>query len=234
LCISDRLNYTCLCDYPFYGKNCENYAKIDKNTISKFISYGPAVNDLNLPKNDDDSYPIANININFFGRIYSSMNISTNGYISFLSGNSIPEFNSSVPGILPFNVDLNTNKGGQIYYRVTKSPADLDDVHDSVILLDFKYSNFYPKRSYIITWSNVSCHCDEIYLHTFQLVIVTDDINTFLIYNYDQLKWPSITPKIGYNAGIMSKFYLFTKSFQNLLTESNVDYPGKWVFKVDE
>ena len=69
------------------------------------------------------------------------------------------------------------------------------------------------------------------------MVIATDDINTFLIYNYEQLKWPSITPKIGYpgnNAGRMSKFYSFTKSFQNLLTESNVGYPGKWVFKVDE
>ena len=232
MCVSDRLNYTCLCDYPFYGKTCELILLNDKNTVSKFISYGSAVNDLNLPKNDEGTQQISNINLNFFGEIYSIMYIHTNGWIS-LGGSSFPSFNSNVPGIIPFSIDLDTSKGGQIYYREAISPLDLENISDDIILFDFENRNFYSKRAYIITWDKVSYYSVPNHCHTFQVIIATDEISTFLIFNYNQLE-SSVTPTVGYNAGRISKYYSYTESPQKLLTDSNVGYPGKWIFKVDK
>ena len=225
MCVSNKSNYTCICDYPFYGKTCELILLNDKITGSKFITY------------DEGTQQMANINLNFFGEIYSIMYISTNGWIA-LGGSSFPSFNSNVPGIIPFSIDLDTSKGGQIYYREAISPLDLENISDDIILFDLENRkienrNFYPKRAYIITWDKVSYYSDPSHRHTFQVIIATDEISTFVIFNYNQLE-SSVTPIVGYNAGRISKYYSYTESSQKLLTESNVGYPGKWIFKVDK
>jgi hypothetical protein len=82
-------------------------------------AYGGAY-DTALPKNDDGSYgPISlGVQLPYFNYVFSTMYVNTNGHISFLASyaGGATRFPQTFPLIAPFATDIDTLKGGQIYY----------------------------------------------------------------------------------------------------------------------
>ena len=107
-------------------------------------------NDTLLPTN-------IGFNFNYFGKNYSRLMISSNGFVTFdttlIGGYPV---NQSIPGgaqpnntIAPFWDDLNPEAGGNIYYRTSGS---------------------YPTRQFIVQWEAVP-HSPNEGSHTFQMIL---------------------------------------------------------------
>jgi hypothetical protein len=74
--------------------------------------------------------------------------------------------------------------------------------------------------------------------NTFQIALVTDGYYSFVIFNYGRIAWPNLFVKkliqSGWNSGDNVNYYRFnTSSNDNLVKNSNVNIPSKWIFRVD-
>ncbi|XP_063878525.1 protein mesh-like isoform X1 [Scylla paramamosain] len=119
---------------------------------------------------------------------------------------------------------------------------------------------FRPKHAIIVTWKNVtfaggSVNTDAKFVtNTFQLVVATDEIRTYTIFNYDYMSWTSHTEAggstdegqggvpafVGFNAGNGTRSYEYTPYSQklyirDLAVAGNANgFPGRHMFRVDE
>ena len=158
--------------------------------------YGPNSGDTLLPKNDDGSYGPTKIGLRFpfFNKVYSSMYVNSNGFISFLSAINknfpIQKYPMATPLISPFWSDINTLVGGQIYFRESFCSCDLNQAKTEIA--NIYSTSFNPLRLYITTWDQVAAYGgNSSQNNTFQLVIATDGILSFLIYNFGSMTWPN-------------------------------------------
>ncbi|KAL5012552.1 hypothetical protein ScPMuIL_011103 [Solemya velum] len=107
----------------------------------------------------------------------------------------------------------------------------------------------------IATWDNVGFYGaaggGDTKRNTFQCVLVTDRVQSYAIFNYHHISWTTgansggdvntglggKAAQAGFNAGDKSTSYSIagaqTADVLNLTFTSNVDIPGKWVFRVD-
>lgn len=217
--------------------------KVKLQNSTGFYSFGGAFGDTLCPKNDDGSFgPIKlGVSIPFFNNVYQNLFVNTNGVISFLFpiNSSLPlTFPMLVPLIAVFWNDLNPLINGQIYYRESSSTSDLNQTKSDVLKAYPGLVSFSPSRAYIITWDRVSAYGgSSSATNTFQAVISTDGIASFLIFNFGSVSLLSKSIQIGGNSGDGVNFYRFpdnlTISISSISTLSNVNVPGKWVFKVD-
>ena len=157
--------------------------------------YGPSSNDISLNLNDDDSYGPIEVQFSYFDTTYSTIYINSNGFISFISpkikSSSPKEYPISTPIISPFWSDIDTEVGGQIYYRESSSSSDLNQAEREIAK---GYStSFSPSRLYIITWDQVAAYDgDSSVNNTFQLVLATDGNVSFIVCNFGEMSWPSM------------------------------------------
>ena len=217
--------------------------KVKLQNSSSFYSFGAAYGDSLLPKNDDDSFgPIKlGVGIPFFNNVYPNLFVNTNGVISFLFPvrSSLPlAFPMLAPLIAVFWTDLNPLISGQIYYRESSSATDLNQAKGEVLKAYSNLTTFSPSRAYIITWDRVAAYgASSSATNTFQAVISTDGVVTFLNFNFGSLSLLSKSIQIGGNSGDGVNFYKFpdylAASISSLSTLSNINVPGKWIFKVD-
>jgi alpha-tectorin len=220
---------------------CFYLPEVKLQNPSSFHSFGVSFGDTLLPKNDDGFFgPIKlGVGIPFFGNIYPNLFVNTNGVISFLF-----PINSSVPLLFPMLVpliavfwnDLNPLTSGQIYYRESFSTSDLTKAKEDVVKANVSFASYLPSRSFIITWDQVASYGSST-TNTFQAVISTDGKMSFLIFNFGLLGLISKNTQIGGNSGDGVNFYKFPETFTtntaSLAALSNINVPGKWVFKVD-
>lgn len=217
--------------------------KVKLQSSSSFYSFGAAYGDTYLPKADDDSFgPIKfGVGIPFFNNVYQNLFVNTNGVISFLFpiNSSLPlTFPMLVPLIAVFWNDLNPLVNGQIYYRESSSASDLNQAKADILKAYSNLASFSPSRAYIITWDRVAAYGGTpSATNTFQAVISTDGVLSFLIFNFGFLSLTSKSTQIGGNSGDGVNFYKFPDSLttnpSGLSILSNVNVSGKWVFKVD-
>lgn len=208
----------------------------------------PSTGDLVLAKTDDGSYSPAKIgvNITFFNKKYSKIFVNANGHITFLASYSsyIPiKFPISTPLIALFWSDINVKIGGNIYYRESSSVSDIENAKSDIIKAYPEFSTFTPKRAYVITWDEVAAYGHtKLVNNTMKITIAVDENFSFLIYQYGKLAWPNSSFKVsveaGHNAGDLKNFFMFSSSFSSdfskLSIDSNINVPGKWVFRVDQ
>lgn len=217
--------------------------------INEFYPFNSEALDNILFKNDDEFVGPITISTTFpfFQKSYSSLFLNTNGLISFEKSvrdyipNQFPLEN--VTGLSPYWTDIDTRRGGDIYYR------EILDVNQlSIIARDIRrafniFPNFRPTWAFVATWYQVSAF--ESYFpfmnNTFQVVIATNGLHSFTIFNYEKLTWPNqnIFKRVqaGFNAGDGVNFYALNESFTdavvNISEISNVGIKGKWIFRVD-
>ncbi|PIN93178.1 hypothetical protein AB205_0035040 [Aquarana catesbeiana] len=216
--------------------------------------YGSAIDNEN-PKMDDGGSSIiySDREITLFGRNCSYFYVNNNGLLSFHS--SISQF---VPQALPvalgnpflaiFWADVNNALAGDIYYRQSTDPSLLSRATSDVRTY-FHGVNFTSRWVLVATWHRVAYYGSSTNkVNTFQAVLTTDGNQTFLLYNYADIQWPSTQGNgsyydgplalAGLNSGYNTGYYTLpgslTPSIANLSSTSNVNMTGRWAFKVDQ
>ena len=218
-------------------------------TIDSFVTFGISAGDASLPREDDDFAGPLNIrtSFRFFQTSYTSLYVSTNGLISFRNGVSSytpqPFPLQDVIGVSPFWADIDIRIGGSVFYREIINTNQLNQIATEIRGAFPLFNNYIPTWAYVTTWYQVPEFPTgpPSINNTFQAIITTNGINSFAIYNYERLVWPTTTSnrraQAGFNAGDGRTFYIingsFTQDILSLNSRSNVELGGKWIFRVD-
>ncbi|XP_062612220.1 uncharacterized protein LOC134274009 [Saccostrea cucullata] len=219
--------------------------------LNQFYPFGLAAGDRELPSTDDGytSNITTSVPFPFFGSSFCSLFVNNNGDVTFqtpLSQYSSEPFpiNGSHRIIAPFWCDIDTSKGGHLWYRTTSDSATLQQGTNKVRSLFPDLATFSASWMLVATWEDVSSYrCDAsgpIYCNqgnTFQLLLITDGVHSFAVFNYNKINW-SVSAQVGFNAGDGTNFYSVTGSrtdaVLNLPQMSNIGIPGEYVFRVDQ
>uniref|UniRef100_A0A0K8UMU0 Extracellular domains-containing protein CG31004 n=1 Tax=Bactrocera latifrons TaxID=174628 RepID=A0A0K8UMU0_BACLA len=165
--------------------------------------------------------------------------------------------------IYPTDIDQRTPG---VYFRLERDLITTDrfgvevrertmwDIREGVVGAE----TFIPKHVLIATWKNVSFAggIDNALFttNTFQMVLATDEVYTYAIYNYDLLKWSSNTEAggdtttgeggvpafVGFNAGNGTRSYEYTPYSQQMVIRDLTGrgwgngFPGRHLFRIDE
>lgn len=121
------------------------------------------------------------------------------------------------------------------FYRI---PDSLEDISCEIRESFPTFKNFKSSNAWIFTWYRmIEKNNRNAKSNTYQLVIVTDNTYSFIIYNYAELNWPSsnrINNYVsGYNAEFGKIFKMMPLEKSVLVSGSNVGIPSKWIFRVD-
>lgn len=223
-----------------------------------FYPYGDSRNDEVLRTNDDHSSTEIQLRtpINFFDNLFTSIFVNSNGHLSF---------ETELPGYLPtlvlplemdvkliaaFLSDVDTTVAGKVYYRETTEEALKQRAASDVRTHFSQYPRFEPLGLFIATWDNVAAYGgDESVGNTFQIVIASDELSSFAIFNYldKGIRWTTGAGKLaglredppaqaGFDSGsgrLHHKLpYSGTQNVDLLAEESNVDLPGTWMYRI--
>ncbi|XP_062913374.1 alpha-tectorin-like [Mobula hypostoma] len=223
-----------------------------------FYPFGNGSGDITTPVSDDGSSPSISISTSFpfFERFYDSLYVNNNGVISFVVPVSqytpttfpLPDGRAF---IAPFWADVDNTLRGNIYYRESTEEALLQRATADVR----KYSpglEFQARWVFVATWDNVTYYGSRSSkVNSFQAVLITDGLQSFIIFNYGNIEWTTGTAsggnlltglggtpaQAGFNSGDSLSFFTIpgsrTSEIIDIETTSNVDEPGRWVFRTD-
>ena len=74
-------------------------------------------------------------------------------------------------------------------------------------------------------------------MNTYQVVIATDGTETYVLFRYRDIQWGRANTNVGFNAGDGVRGFNLPRiagSFSSFDSNSNVDIPGSWFFRVDQ
>ncbi|CAC5394934.1 Protein eyes shut homolog,Neurogenic locus Notch protein,Neurogenic locus notch homolog protein 3,Protein eyes shut,Alpha-tectorin,Delta and Notch-like epidermal growth factor-related receptor,Protocadherin Fat 4,Delta-like protein C,Neurogenic locus notch homolog protein 1,Fibropellin-3,Sushi, von Willebrand factor type A, EGF and pentraxin domain-containing protein 1,Protein jagged-2,Neurogenic locus notch homolog protein 2,Protein crumbs homolog 1,Delta-like protein D,Fibropellin-1,Protein crumbs,Delta- len=206
-----------------------------------FYPYGNPFHDHLLPPNDDDSSSEIHISSSFpfFNTSHRSLFVNTNGDLTFLSALS-----SFTPSPFPYlqNTqivavywgDIDTSKVGDIWYRETTDSVLLQKASSEIHTVFPQQSGFNASWIFVTTWSKVAFYgsnsIGQRMRNTFQCVLVTDGMHSFVIYNYYKIQWTSGTSnngtnsagfgsQVGFDAGDGVNYYVVNGSRTPMLNE---------------
>ncbi|OWF43039.1 sushi domain-containing protein 2-like [Mizuhopecten yessoensis] len=212
-------------------------------------------------KQDDDGGSdkiFLTVNFPFYGQDYTSLYVNNNGLLTFEKEKKSykPEkfpLNDNTSVIAIFWADIDTQReGGNVTYRQTTDPLLLTRATEEVR----KY--FFLRKEFtwmlIATWFEVgfygASNTGELRKNTFQLVLATNEEESFAFYLYKKLQWTTGSnsrgnsstglggnpAQVGFNSedgvSYLSVDGAQTDAVINLTRTSNVDVPGTWIFGV--
>ncbi|XP_032905509.1 alpha-tectorin [Amblyraja radiata] len=216
--------------------------------------------DSETPKVDDGGSPEISLLITFpfFAVGQRSLHVNNNGVLSF--NVQVSQFTPEVfplsdgrSFIAPFWADVHNGIKGNVYYRESVEQSILQRVTKD-IRKNFKdQASFSATWVFIATWEKVTFYggSSTTPMNTFQCVLVTDERNSFAMFNYADISWTTGTAsggdpltgvggsaaQTGFNGGDLSHFFSLPTSrsteMLNIEQTSNVNFPGRWIFKID-
>ena len=132
--------------------------------------------------------------------------------------------------LVPYNLDLKSN-GLDILYRSTKNQRTLSLI-DKDVSKTLNGSKFESTEAVVITFNFIAKYDKPHVQFAYQVAIVTDYINTYVVISYKRLDENSATV-IAFSDPFACKYY--NEFFKNtdrkfLLATSNVGEAGKHVF----
>ncbi|XP_043935285.1 alpha-tectorin-like [Protopterus annectens] len=234
---------------------------VDAHSISSdsvLYPYGPSKGDITNPKIDDGGSSLIPLGVSFpfFGTSYRSCYVNNNGLISFnvSVGQYTPDAFPLADGrafIAPFWADVDNRLYGDVYYRENSDPALLQRATTDVNRY-FPDLHFTANWVFVATWDRVAYYgSSSTKENTFQAVLISDGTQSFIFLNYDIIQWTTgtasggnsstglggIPAQAGFNSG-NSTYYFSTPgsrspSILNIQSTSNVNIPGRWVFRTD-
>ncbi|XP_059813041.1 alpha-tectorin [Hypanus sabinus] len=222
--------------------------------------FGSRNMDSETPKVDDGGSPEIPLLITFpfFAVGQRSLHVNNNGVISFNVQVSqfTPEAFPLSDGrsfIAPFWADVHNGIKGNVYYRESVEQSILQRATKD-IRKNFKdQSSFSATWVFIATWDKVTFYggSSTTPMNTFQCVLITDERNSFAMFNYADISWTTGTAsggdpltgvggsaaQAGFNGGDLSHFFSLptsrTSEMLSIEQTSNVNFPGRWIFKID-
>lgn len=236
-------------------------AALEAFELSNFYPFGVREGDYVVPQNDDGSSGMVSISIPFpfFDQNHNSLFVNTNGVISFTTSVSqyTPDrfpLGDNRRLVAPFWADVDTTVAGKVIYRETSVQGLLQRATDDITKIYVHCKNFRAGWLLIATWYEVAFYgAQGDYRNknnTFQAVLTTDGMHSFVIFNYNKITWTTGTAssgnssglggtpaQAGYNAGDGVRFFNIpgsgTHQVLDLPNQSNVAVPGRWMYRID-
>ncbi|XP_070567836.1 sushi domain-containing protein 2-like [Ptychodera flava] len=253
------------CDKLFtYGQSLHtSIAKYNpcSDKYKLFYPYGAEVGDnINLINDDGSSGEIfISIPFPFFDQDHDSLWVNTNGIISFLS--EVSQFTPDpfpLEGrrvVAPFWGDVDTNKGGNVFWRETTESGTLAKAsrHIKKYFVAEGVLKFEAIWVLIATWDDVGYYGSQnrMLRNTFQAVLITNGRHSFALFNYGDIVWTTGTASdgdsftglggtpahVGFNSGDGIVFKNVpgsrTAAIVNIEETSNINVTGRYAFRID-
>uniref|UniRef100_A0AAY5JW14 Tectorin alpha n=1 Tax=Esox lucius TaxID=8010 RepID=A0AAY5JW14_ESOLU len=222
--------------------------------------YGPTYRDLETPKMDDGSSTeiILLMPFIFFNNPYRSIYVNNNGVISFnvqvsqFTPEAFP-LSDSRSFIAPLWADVHNGIRGDVYYRESTDPEVLERASQDIRKYFKNLPTFTATSVFIATWHQVTFYggSQTTPVNTFQVVLISDGLSCFSMFNYGEINWSTgtasggdpltglggTTAQSGFNGGDIGHFLNLPGSRSNDVVEieqtTNVNLPGRWVFRID-
>ncbi|XP_013073233.2 mucin-17-like isoform X1 [Biomphalaria glabrata] len=197
----------------------------------------------------------------FYGSNQDSYKVFKDGFITFDLTEDVDShfFDESdvimIPVIGPWvsRIVASTDHLGDVTYRMTSNETILSDVSSLVGKSQEFSDSFLPVYALIVTWDNVGTDSFNEYSfnkkNTFQLVVATDGDKTLVTFEYSKIEWVfydaismydyptyDIKTKVGFYRGNGDSMLLPVSMSHDLFTidtDSNINKPGLYVFRVD-
>ena len=122
---------------------------------------------------------------------------------------------------------------GTIYYRSTNDTQTLSEIGLEISSLYYlNSSSFNPTNAFIVTWDSVAPWASlRSGFVSFQAILSTDGLNSFLTINYGKLDYSASNGYYFQYGSYYSAYYTtISKSSPELSSNSGVN--GKWIFKL--
>ena len=202
------------------------------------------ISNTQLSRSDDSHSGLIHLKSEFtyFDLKFANLSINVNGYITLGREASIKVLSSdsnlaNTAIIFPFLTDFDLRVSGTILYKEERNPLILKLIKLDTNLLD---KNFEPNWSFIATWNRAPSHNyyqNSSITNTFQVVLTTDGVKSFIVFNYGKLMFSNEYAKAGFYSGNYMNFYLDeysnSKNLKNIMNRSNVNKSGVFIFQVD-
>lgn len=229
--------------------------------LSDFYPFGYEEGDSVTRRQDDGGSGLLPISraFTFFGDKHSGLYINNNGVVSFLR-----EVSQFTPVAFPisgdrrvvaaFWADVDNRRGGDVFYKETEDPRILNRASRDVNSYFPELSEFNATWVFIATWYRVTFYGGDASspVNTFQIVLITDGLRSFTIFNYETIEWTTgrhassggdssgrggIAAQAGFNAGDGWRYFNIpgsrTDDIAGIANTTNVGIPGCWVFRID-
>ncbi|XP_070573460.1 sushi, nidogen and EGF-like domain-containing protein 1 [Ptychodera flava] len=137
-----------------------------------------------------------------------------------------------------FWADADIVNGGEIYFRDSTDPIDLD--HASMAIANsFGLPDFNASYVVIVTYYEVGIYSTDNVSYnnrnTFQAVMVEGDVCSYVIFNYPKITWVGPPPQAGFDAGDDVRYFSIPGSNTNSLIDidetTNIERTGRWIFR---
>ncbi|XP_056270868.1 sushi, nidogen and EGF-like domain-containing protein 1 isoform X4 [Pseudoliparis swirei] len=230
--------------------------------LEDFYPFGQDKGDSQTIAQDDGGSRLVEISVAFpfFGDKHTGLYVNNNGLVSFLR--EVSQFTPvafPIAGdrrvVAPFWADVDNRRAGRVFYRESKEPSILRRASGDVKMYFSEFPNFNATWALISTWHQVTFFGGNSLtpVNTFQVVLITDGELSFTIFQYNNVTWTTgmhassggnlaglggIAAQAGFNAGDGKRYFNIpgsrTADVVNVEGTTNVGYPGKWVFRIDD
>uniref|UniRef100_A0A8C2XCD3 Sushi, nidogen and EGF like domains 1 n=1 Tax=Cyclopterus lumpus TaxID=8103 RepID=A0A8C2XCD3_CYCLU len=230
--------------------------------LEDFYPFGQDKGDSQTIAQDDGGSRLVEISVAFpfFGDKHTGLYVNNNGLVSFLR--EVSQFTPvafPIAGdrrvVAPFWADVDNRRAGRVFYRESKEPSILKRASGDVKTYFSEFPNFNATWALISTWHQVTFFGGNSLtpVNTFQVVLITDGELSFTIFQYNNVTWTTgmhassggnlaglggIAAQAGFNAGDGKRYFNIpgsrTADVVNVEGTTNVGYPGKWVFRIDD
>ncbi len=177
--------------------------------------------------------------------------MSFTGYLQFTPDCGALDFESTM--ITPFWADIDIRNEGAIYYRETSDPVLLEKAAGEIQKTFPNPKDLFLSFMFVTTFDRVTFYraCTSNITNTFQAIFTSDGTRSFTIFNYNDITWTTgpdsggdcstglggSPAKTGFDVGDGITFFEIPGSCSDEIIEleetTNVNEPGKWIFRVD-
>ncbi|XP_069560144.1 sushi, nidogen and EGF-like domain-containing protein 1 isoform X4 [Brachyistius frenatus] len=230
--------------------------------LEDFYPFGQDKGDSQTVAQDDGGSRLLEISVAFpfFGDRHTGLYVNNNGLVSFLR--EVSQFTPvafPIAGdrrvVAPFWADVDNRRAGRVFYRESQDPSILWRASGDVRTYFSEFPNFNATWVLISTWHQVTFFGgnSRTPVNTFQVVLITDGELSFTIFQYNNITWTTgmhassggnlaglggIAAQAGFNAGDGKRYFNIpssrTADVVNVELTTNVGYPGRWVFRIDD
>ncbi|XP_059386332.1 uncharacterized protein LOC132121165 [Carassius carassius] len=209
-----------------------------------FYPFGSAAGDTNNAAVDDGSSSVIQLlsPFSFFGRKYQQIYVNNNGYLTFNQSSSqfVPysfPARGSQDIIAGLWTDLDNRLRGVVSYHQYTSGNVLTRATQD-INTHFPNLNFTASWVFVATWDKVAYFSLTNTETSFQVVLISGRNFSFILMNYGDIAVTGHPVQAGYDTINSTDYFVIPGSINgsfvsNLRNSSNVNVPGRWVFRVD-
>ncbi|XP_026079055.1 mucin-like protein [Carassius auratus] len=209
-----------------------------------FYPFGSAAGDtINAAVDDGNSSVIQLLSpFLFFGRTYQQIYVNNNGHLTFnQSSSAFVPYSFPARGSQDIIAGLWTNldnrqRGVVSYQQFTSGNVLTRATRD--INTHFPNLTFTASWVFVATWDKVAYFNLNNTETSFQVVLISGGDFSFILMNYGDIAVTGHPVQAGYDTINSTHYFVIPGSINgsfisNLRNSSNVDVPGRWVFRVD-